>query len=197
VTAPQIGHVAKRLMKVGRVRMLFDQAICKPGVPDGVGAEAGNFGWHQDHAYWDWIDTTNLATIWVALQDTPIERGALKTIIGSHQWGYNPDSNTAFDTDMGALRERFTAAGQPWEEEVCVLKAGQASVHHGLTYHGSGPNTTAEDRLSIVSHVMPDGAAYNRDGKWNRMLTLMGPTLKHGDAFDDRHLFPLIWPPTE
>lgn len=195
VTSPVIGYICSRLLHTEEVRLIHDQVLVKPGLgPEGESSQVGNFGWHQDYAYWDWIDTTNLCTCWVALQDTDLSLGAMRTLVGSQRWGYNPTSNTAGEKDLDALRKRFEAAGQEWIDEPCNLKAGQASFHHALTYHGSGPNITSRPRMSFVAHVMPKGAAFNARGQWNRMLSLMGPSLKHGHVFEGP-LFPRLWPP--
>ena len=50
-----------------------------------------------------------------------------------------------------------------------------------------------DPRLSVVSPLMPDGSAYDSTGKWNRMLSLFGPGLKHGHKFDET-MFPKLWP---
>jgi ectoine hydroxylase-related dioxygenase (phytanoyl-CoA dioxygenase family) len=194
VTAPVIGYVGAKLMQVEGIRIIHDQALVKPGLgTDGEGDTTGNFGWHQDFSYWDWIDTDNLCTCWVALQDTDLSMGAMRTVIGSHRWGYNPESATAGEKDLESLRERFTPEGAEWVEEACVMKAGQVSFHHSNTYHGSAANISDKPRMSVVSHLMPDDAAYTSQGKWNRMLSLMGPGLKHGDKFVEP-MFPRIWP---
>ena len=194
VTSPVIGYIGSRLMRVDGIRLIHDQALIKPGLgAEGEDSLEGNFGWHQDYSYWDWVNTENLCTCWVALQDTDISMGAMRTLVGSHRWGYNPKSDTAGIKDLKELRGRFEQEGHEWIDEPCIMKAGQASFHHSLTYHGSGPNTTNEPRLSVVSHLMPDGSAYDSTGKWNRMLSLFGPDLKHGHKFEEA-MFPKLWP---
>ena len=70
---------------------------------------------------------------------------------GSHKWGLIEGSNTFFDQDLEALAKRYAAEGKgEWLDEPCILEAGQASFHHALTFHGSGPNLTDEPRLSVV-----------------------------------------------
>lgn len=192
-TSATLGYVASRLLKTDRVQLLHDQALVKPPLGDSPDRLAGNFGWHQDFAYWDWVNTTNLTTCWVALQDTDLSIGGMRTIVGSHTWGYNPDSGAAFNRDLDGLREKFANSGREWIDEPCILKAGQASFHHSLTYHGSGPNTTDRPRMSIVAHIMPGSAGYNPGGKYNRMQSLLGPGAKAGDPFPE-HFFPTLWP---
>jgi len=193
VTSPVIGYVASRLLKTDSIRLLHDQVLVKPPLNNHADATIGNFGWHQDFAYWDWVDTTNLSTCWVALQDTDLSIGGMRTIVGSHEWGYNPDSGAAFNKNLDALRATFQQSGKDWIDEPCIMKAGQASFHHALTYHGSGPNTTDRSRMSFVAHVMPGSAGYKPSGKYNRMQSLLGPGVKAGDPFPER-FFPTLWP---
>ena len=166
VLSPVVGYVASRLMQVDGIRLMHDQAIYKPGLganPDAEHRDVGNFGWHQDYAYWDYVNTDNLCTVWVALQDTDLSNGAMRTLVGSHRWGYDPKSKIQTQ-DLAGFKQRCEAEGKPWIDEPCVLKAGQASFHHALTYHGSGPNLSDQPRLSVVSHVMPDGSGYDPSG---------------------------------
>src|SRR5690606_23572069 len=102
------------------------------------------------------------------------------TVLGSHKWGLVPDSDTFFDTDMDALKRKFTSMGKEWIEEPCILKAGQASFHHALTFHGSGVNHTNEPRLSVVAHLMPQGTAYRARVQFSSNVRLLGPRAKEG-----------------
>jgi len=197
VLSPVVGKAASKIMGVSGVRMWHDQAICKPGLGADADvtadeAKAGNFGWHQDYSYWNYVDTDNLCTVWIALQDTDLSNGGMRTLAGSHKWGFDPKS-TIQSQDLDAFKRDCEAMGREWIDEPCIMKAGQASFHHSLTYHGSGPNLTDQPRLSVVAHLIPDGAAYRADGSWNQMTTLMGPHVKTGDKYGDP-FFPRLWP---
>lgn len=84
VLSPILGEIASRLMKVDTVRLWHDQAIYKP--PQGAGESlAGNIGWHQDYGHCQVASTTNMCTAWIALQDTDLTNGGMRTIVGSHK----------------------------------------------------------------------------------------------------------------
>lgn len=191
VTSPILGKIAASLLKTDEVRLWHDQAIYKPG----AGTQetgAGNVGWHQDYGYWQCSDTTNMVTAWIALQDTDLTNGGMMTILGSHRWGLVPGSDTFFEQDMDKLRQQYAQNGKEWVEEPCVLKAGQASFHHSLTFHGSGPNHTDIPRLSIVAHLMPRRTGYRPSVQFHPNIKFLGPRPKLGQLFDNEY-FPLLF----
>jgi len=194
VLNPLIGEIASRLMKVDTVRLWHDQAIYKPPQGDGQSL-AGNIGWHQDYGHWQISNTTNMCTAWIALQDTNLNNGGMRTIVGSHKWGLVEDSDTFGEKDLESLAVKFAEqGGDNWIDEPCILKAGQASFHHALTFHGSGPNLSDEPRLSIVAHMMPDNTAYQPKGtRWHPNLAFLGPNARGGETFNHNEFFPVIY----
>jgi ectoine hydroxylase-related dioxygenase (phytanoyl-CoA dioxygenase family) len=165
--------------------------IYKPGL-GGEASSVGNVGWHQDFGYWQCSNNMNMITVWIALQDTDLTNGGMMTILGSHKWGLIPDSNTFFDQNLDILREKYTADGHEWIEEPCILKAGQASFHHALTFHGSGPNLTSSPRLSAVAHLMPGDTGFRAGVMSHDNVKLLGPRPVNGQKFDNEY-FPLIF----
>jgi hypothetical protein len=192
VTSPVLGAIASRLMRVPSVRLWHDQAIYKPGTAQTT--SAGNVGWHQDYAFWQCASTTNMCTVWIALQDTDLANGGMRTVVGSHRWGLIENSNTFNVRDLEALAARYAAqGGGAWLDEPCVLKAGQASFHHALTFHGSGPNTTAAARLSVVAHLMPGDTVYRAERQYHPNQHFLGPNPTDGQPFDAAY-WPVLWP---
>ncbi|MBM7564175.1 phytanoyl-CoA dioxygenase family protein [Paenibacillus sacheonensis] len=190
VTNRNLGHMAAELLNEDSIRLWHDQVIYKPGT-NGQETKAGNVGWHQDYGYWRNSSTSNMVTVWIALQDTDLTNGGMMTILGSHKWGAVEGSDTFFEQDMSKLKEKF--AKRDWVEEPCILKAGQASFHHALTFHGSGPNLTNDARLSIVAHLMP-GDTYYRGGKQRHdNLRLLGARPEPGMRFDREEYFPTLY----
>ena len=192
-------------MESDTVRIWHDQAVLKPGVgPSGANFKAANIGWHQDYAHWQVASSQRMCTLWIALQDTDLQNGGMRTIVGSHKWGLIPDSDSFHDKDLDQLKHKY--AGQhDWLDEPCVLKAGEASIHHCLCLHGSGPNLTHDPRRSLIIHYMPGGTAYRgrvdpfakilpgRKGNRHANVPLLGPNAKPGDLFEGE-AFPQVWP---
>lgn len=189
VTDSNLGRIAAQLLDEEEIRLWHDQVIYKPGAGDKE-TKLGNVGWHQDYGYWRCSSTTNMITAWIALQDTYLENGCMMTIPGSHKWGEVEGSDTFFDQDMEKLRQKF-ATGD-WTEEPCILKAGQASFHHALTFHGSGPNRTNEPRLSIVAHLMPGHTSYRKGRQFHSNIAYLGPRPYEGQVFNTE-FFPLLY----
>jgi ectoine hydroxylase-related dioxygenase (phytanoyl-CoA dioxygenase family) len=114
------------------------------------------------------------------------------TLISSHKWGLVADSATFYDQDLSALRRRFEKQGvTEWIEEPCILKAGQASFHHALCFHGSGPNQSYKPRRSVAIHLMPDGTGYRPGVQYHTNVRLLGPRPVAGQKFNN-HYFPLL-----
>ncbi|MBB6673431.1 phytanoyl-CoA dioxygenase family protein [Cohnella nanjingensis] len=191
VTDPAIGKLAADLLETDEVRLWHDQVIWKPGT-EGETSAVGNVGWHQDFAYWQCLSTDNVVTVWIALQDTDLSNGGMMTILGSHKWGLIKDSDTFYETNMDALRAKYESEGRSWVEEPCILKAGQASFHHGLTFHGSGPNLSSEPRLSVVAHLIPGGTAYRSGVQYHGNAKFLGPRPQDGQLFANDY-FPVVY----
>jgi ectoine hydroxylase-related dioxygenase (phytanoyl-CoA dioxygenase family) len=191
VTDPLMGELAADLMDTDEVRLWHDQVLYKPGA-NGQDTFLGNVGWHQDFGYWGSSDNSNMITVWIALQDTDLRNGGMSTIVGSHKWGLVPDSNTFFDQNLQTLKDKYTSTGREWIEEPCILKAGQASFHHALTFHGSGPNYSKEPRLSIVAHLMPKGTGYCSKADPHSNVMLLGPRPKNGQLYNNDY-FPIVF----
>jgi hypothetical protein len=190
---PRLGRIGAQFMNTNEARLWHDQAIYKPGVgPGGRDEQAGNVGWHQDYAHWQCANTDNFVTAWVALQDTNLENGGMRTIVGSHRWGLSGDAYTFGEQNLDELETRFRREDRRWIDEPCILKAGQVSFHNALTFHGSGPNLTHEPRLCFIVHMMPADCAVNDTGRYHPNLDLLGPDKSPGDLFAGP-CFPKIW----
>lgn len=183
-TARALGEAAARLLNTTETRVWHDQAIWKP--PSVPGSDAGNIGWHQDYGFWRVVDEPRMVTAWIALQDTTLANGAMRTIRGSHKWGLVEGSNGFFSKDLEAQRatfaERGRAAGGDWEDVPTELRAGQVAFHHCLTFHGSGPNRSPDPRLAFAVHMLSAESRY-KPGVWHSNVRDLGPDVKAGDLF--------------
>ena len=192
VTDPYLGQLTAQLLDTEGIRLWYDQIIFKPGSAGSAPTKAGNVGWHQDYTYWQCTDSTELVTAWIALQDTDLTNGCMSVIPGSHKWGLHEAADGFFNQDLDSFKSALAKSGREWREEPLILKAGQASFHHSLTFHGSGQNHSYQPRLSVVSHLMPDGMAYKNRGHNVDNIRLLGPRPKEGQRFDNGY-FPLLY----
>ena len=164
VSRDTLVDIAARLMKTEKVRLWQDQAIWKPGT-SGEKTDAGNVGFHQDYAYWQDSSTTNMVSANIVLQDVTVQNGGMRVFPGSHLLGLIAGSDNYFDTDIDSLKTKLQLTADIGEEVVLELKAGQASFHHSLLLHGSGPNTTSESRMTLAPAYMPEGTYYREEGQ--------------------------------
>ena len=194
VTSPILGEIGAKLMQTNGVRLWHDQAIYKPGTGGKEATNAGNIGWHQDFGYWQSSSSENMCTAWVALQDTDLTNGGMRTIVGSHKWGLVMNSNGFGEQDLQEQSRRFAPlGGTAWLDEPCILKAGQASFHHCLTFHGSGQNLSDQPRLSVVAHMMPADTVYRAGRQLHPNLLFLGPNAYDGQPFNQDY-WPVMWP---
>ena len=177
------------------VRLWQDQLLYKP--PGGP-AET-TIGWHQDWASWDTVAShAAFVTAWVAFDDVDDDNGAMQMIPGSHHWGLVA-RRRATSSDRPRRPARTPRRRAAVEPRSIVMRAGQVSFHHPLTFHGSGPNTSDRMRRSLAIHfVDAEVCAVSDAGIWqhyNLALFLeRGGLLGEPYRFDD--LCSLVHPPT-
>jgi ectoine hydroxylase-related dioxygenase (phytanoyl-CoA dioxygenase family) len=152
---PPLAHVAHdrrcaaavaEALACARVQLLQDSLLYKPP-RDGGGVE-----WHQDHTYVGFLVPPRVVSLRVALFPEDAAAGCLRVVDGSHRWG--PIG------DVRALRERqvdsLVPSLSPEQAEALAgargleLEPGDASIHHCLTLHGSGPNRADRPRKTVI-----------------------------------------------
>ncbi|MBI5434327.1 MAG: phytanoyl-CoA dioxygenase family protein [Planctomycetes bacterium] len=136
--------IAEQLQGPGLV-IDYDQLLAKrPFKEDAV------FGWHQDLAYWIVTRDTRTATCWLAVDDSTLENGCLRFVVGSHQ--------------EPALRPHRPASGDREQSHALVcevdeardvvrpvpIRRGDITVHGERIAHGSGGNRTAGWRRAYI-----------------------------------------------
>ena len=135
----------------GAVRFWHDQLFCKPAHHGGVVA------WHQDYSYWTRTHPMAHLTCWIALDDSRVDNGCIHYVPGSHNWDLLPITGLA--GNMDAIKNVLN--DDQWEQfqnPVAVeVKAGECSIHHPLTIHGSFENQTDQPRRATVLNLVKDG----------------------------------------
>lgn len=177
VSHPELGRAVAEVVKAEMVQVWAVQLLHKP---PGRAANA-NVGWHQDHHYWrTWWDG-EVFTAWLPIVDVNAEMGPVRYVVGSQRWGYLEGSDF-FGADLDSLRARLLPEGESWEEAAAVLPAGGAALHHRLTLHGSGANTSAMPRRSFAIHLRTD-----------RSRPLEGGAEIYIGHLDDEQVCPVIY----
>ena len=120
-----------------------DQTFLKPA--GGSGAPP-----HQDNGYWEpfWSGKGKLS-VWLALDDSTIERGCTRFVPGSHRQVLRHDRDFSKDALFGGAVPEL----DPDElgAEPVELKAGDCCIHHCETIHMSGPNRSDHSRRGLVT----------------------------------------------
>ena len=114
---------------------------------------------HQDLTYWGLGATQGLVTAWIALSPSTPASGCMDFVRGSHKNAILPHEDT-FDENNLLSRGQEVRVDVADEDKVAIeIHPGQMSLHHGLTIHGSGPNTSDDRRIAmVVRYCTPDVA---------------------------------------
>lgn len=133
---------------IGPNIMLFGASIFAKN-----GRDPRYVSWHQDSAYFG-LSPHEEITAWVGFTESTIEKGCLKVLPQSH---LGPDLRHV----ETFAKDNMLAKGQSIEgidESRAVsmeLEAGQFSLHHERTAHGSGPNRGADRRVGFAFFFIP------------------------------------------
>jgi len=106
--------------------------------------------WHQDMRYWG-IGGGPVLSVWLALDDSLQENGALQVVPGSHCSGMLPHRLATRNGNMLSVNQEIPDDLVDTEKAVlCPLLAGQMSIHDGLLVHASDANTSQRRRCGFV-----------------------------------------------
>lgn len=176
---PAIVRALSDLTGAQRFNLWHDRFFYKP-------PQSGGFhSWHQDSAFLPFVRPYQAIGVWIALEDADAENGAMSMVPGSHAWGDAAqflDQASAQAGDSPTLPERF--GENPVEVELCPVPAGYAHIHHGDSWHFSGPNWSERSRCAIAMFFVAADVRFDAGHRWA------------GDyvGVDGEHLDPEIYP---
>ena len=107
------------------------------------------FGWHQDATYWPVSPTDQIVSVWVALSPVDQQCGGMQMVRGSHLQGALQHETTYDESSMLRRGQQISSSVDESEVVNIDLQPGQASIHHTLTLHRSGPNQSNNWRLGV------------------------------------------------
>jgi ectoine hydroxylase-related dioxygenase (phytanoyl-CoA dioxygenase family) len=157
VFAKRFAGIVRDLLQADHVRLWHDQALFKE--PGGRITDA-----HQDCSYWPVAEPQFTTTMWLAITDVPIEKGCMY---------FYPKTN---DPNLKEYVDIFKNPHQPVHlnnsQKIYVpLKAGDATFHSGLTFHGAGNNQTNEMREAMTIIYIKDGVTFDASDERNKTHT--------------------------
>lgn len=159
VSHPALGELVAEVTGAQQmVQVWWVQLLYKPSLDPAAGVTT-NVGLHQDRQYWGaWDEGSDLFTAWVALSDVTEDAGPMQFVRGSHHWGLLGQGDF-WGQDNDALRQSIDAPDEAeWEDVAAILPPGGVSLHHCLTFHGSGPNTSGAPRRSFAIHMRTENS---------------------------------------
>ena len=139
---PKVVDIIEDLMGPN-IKVYYDQVFAKPPY-----APANRY--HQDSVFWRFFASNFQITCQILLDDATPENGCLRFIPGSLNFGL---------IDWDHLPHILTADLLEQEVEI-PLSAGDATFHHSLTLHCSGPNTTPTRRRGWSIHYVSATTRY-------------------------------------
>lgn len=124
---------------------------------------AAGLAFHQDASYNRWVVPCEVITCWIALDDSNAENGSIEYVKGSHRWGVGPKPQDFHKpTDHQAMvKQTARELGKELEIMAVAVPAGGVSFHHGLLWHGSGPNRSSQERRVLAVHSMPKDVEFH------------------------------------
>lgn len=120
--------------------------------------EAGSrsfVSWHQDLNYWG-LDGDREVTAWFALTPATVANGCMRFVPGSHRRQDVPHIDSFAPDNLLTRGQEIAVEVDEASAVNVLLRAGQASFHHGHMFHASGPNTTQARRLGVaIRYIAP------------------------------------------
>jgi len=105
---------------------------------------------HQDLAYWGMGDMDNILTAWLALSDATTQSGCMDFVQASHKNAILDHEDSFDDLNLLSRGQEVAVNVDPKDRVAVELPAGSMSLHHGLTIHGSGPNSSDDRRIGVA-----------------------------------------------
>jgi ectoine hydroxylase-related dioxygenase (phytanoyl-CoA dioxygenase family) len=143
VFSKRLARIATDLMGVRGVRIYHDQALYKE--PSG-----GITPWHADQFYWP-LASPNTVTVWIPLQETPMEMGPLAFAEGSQHVEIGRDVEISDESEQiladALQKQNFPMSDTPFD-------LGEVSYHAGWTFHRAGPNLSDRPRKVMTMIYM-------------------------------------------
>lgn len=112
---------------------------------------------HQDLTYWGLGAIDGLVTAWLSLSPATPASGCMNFVRGSHKNAILDHTDTFDDNNLLSRGQEVQVDVDEKDKVPIEIHPGQISLHHGLTIHGSGPNTTDDRRIAaVIRYCTPD-----------------------------------------
>jgi len=146
-----------RVLELARAAVGPDVVLIATGFFSKPPAATDKFvAWHQDTTYWG-LEPACAVTLWIAIDDSDVENGCMRVIPRTHHAILPHGKSNRQGNMLGHDQEIEPSYIDEGRAVDLLLKAGQASLHHGITVHGSNPNRSNRRRCGMtVRFTTPD-----------------------------------------
>lgn len=181
VMSQRLARIAAELMEVQGVRLYHDQALYKePG--------GGITPWHADQYYWP-VSSDKTITVWIPLQETPLELGPLAFCPKSQKLSYGRDLKISDESEI-----KLQQALKRFETEESKFNLGEVSFHSGWTFHRAGANQSNRPREVMTIIYMDQDMRLIEPRNKNHEIdrTKFCPGIEVGEIINS-HLNPILY----
>jgi ectoine hydroxylase-related dioxygenase (phytanoyl-CoA dioxygenase family) len=144
--------------------------------------------WHQDVTYWG-LEPQLAVSAWYAVDDSDAGNGCMQVIPRTHLDGIRSHGKSSDSAgNLLSVNQAVEVTNEELQNVVNIeLKAGEISLHHGLTLHGSPPNRSTRRRCGLAMIYLP---TYVKQAGENSLGTRWSAVLVRGENrerhFEDR-----------
>jgi ectoine hydroxylase-related dioxygenase (phytanoyl-CoA dioxygenase family) len=147
-----VAAIACELLAVPSVQLLQDALLFKSPA-----RRTGSIALHQDYSYTGYLDRPSGVAVGLALNDATVDSGCLYVVDGSHAWGLVGGLHLFASALQPDLEARLTPAQRARVAEATIpleVRAGDVTIHHCLTLHGSRGNADDRPRKTVIAHLI-------------------------------------------
>ena len=105
--------------------------------------------WHQDNSYWPSVHGTDVATLWLAIDDADDTNAAMQIIPGSHQ-GHRELAMLPSGENQMLSRKVAVSTAEQERALTLSMRAGSLSIHDSFILHGSPANHSDRRRAGYT-----------------------------------------------
>jgi len=155
-----VAAIAGRILGAPSIRLVQDTLLMKRPSAN------GSIALHQDFTYTGFVDRPAIVSVGLALNDASEESGCLHVVDASHTWGLLGGFQILageLQKDIGRLLSPAQRESVRRERIPLEVRAGDVTIHHCLTLHGSDSNRSRRPRKTIVTHLASGECRIVRD----------------------------------
>ncbi len=156
------------------IALFSSHFICKPG------GDGKRVPWHEDSSYWRDMfasrDDIQVATVWLAIDESRIDNGAMRVIPGTHGDGFS-EYDAVPDPEVSVFSSEIRPHCRDASRAVTIeLQPNHASIHHAKLMHGSERNTSSRRRCAYTMRYVSTRCRLRHEycGEWHGIYLARG-----------------------